>query len=96
MQNDKDRFLNYRVLPARFTAQETAWYLGVSEHDIPTLIRASILKPLGHPPPTGVKYFARVELEELSLQPKALARLSDALYVHWQRKNERAGDLSRN
>jgi hypothetical protein len=96
MQNDKDRFLNYRMLPARFTAQEAAWFLGVNEHDIPILVRASILKPLGHPPQTGVKYFARFELEELSRQPKALARLSDALYVHWQRKNERSVDLSRN
>ena len=96
MQNDKERFLNYRMLPARFTAQEAAWYLGVSEHDIPILVRGAILKPLGHPPPTGVKYFARVELEELSRQPKALARLSDALYVHWKHKNERVVDLSRN
>jgi hypothetical protein len=32
--------------------------MGFTPHDIPTLVRAGLLKPLGRPTPNAVKYFA--------------------------------------
>jgi hypothetical protein len=45
-------------LPARVMAEEAAWLLGFAPHDIPVLVSAGLLKPLGHPPASGTKFFA--------------------------------------
>jgi hypothetical protein len=70
-------------------AQEAAWFLGFAAHDIPILVRADLLKPLGHPPANATKYFATAILTELRTDPQWLARASDAIVRHWQTKNER-------
>jgi hypothetical protein len=64
MNNEPRELLNLRNLPARLEIQETGWYLGFAPHAIPILIGAGLLKPLGHPPRNGVKYFAAVTLAE--------------------------------
>ena len=85
-QHRKD-FLSLRNLPARLGIAETAWYLGFSENDIPVLISAGLLKPLGRPTQTGSKYFAAVELQELRNDSRWLAKASDAIVNHWRAKN---------
>jgi hypothetical protein len=42
-------FLSWKVVPARLDATQTAWFLGFEPHEIPRLVTAGLLKPLGHP-----------------------------------------------
>ena len=65
MNNERREFLNLRNLPARLEIQEAGWYLGFAPHAIPVIIRAGLLKPLGHPARNGAKYFAAMTLAEL-------------------------------
>jgi hypothetical protein len=56
-------------------------------HDMPVLVAARLLKPLGNPPPNSVKFFASSELLE-QVQGRAwLAKVTNALNQHWQKKN---------
>ena len=55
MQHDIERFLNLKNSPGRLTAEQAAWFLGFSAHEIPILIAKGFLKPLGHPAPNGPK-----------------------------------------
>ncbi len=89
MQQDKEHFLNIKNLPARLTAEETAWFLGFLPHEIPVLMAEGILKPLGHPSRNGHKFFATAELEDLRRNVKWLAKASDAIVSYWQSKNAR-------
>src|SRR5438876_8460022 len=73
MQQDKEKFLNLKSPPSRLTAEETAWLLGFSVHEIPILMAKGLLKPLGHPPLNGPKFFATAELEERRRDAKWLA-----------------------
>ena len=79
--------LNLRRLPAMLNAQQTAVLLGVAEHDIPVLIRARLLNPLGGPPPNAIKYFASIEVLELAADTGRLSKIRAAIYEHWQVKN---------
>lgn len=87
MHPDKQQFLNLKTPPARLTPEQAAWFLGFEVHDIPVLIRQKLLKPLGNPPANGTKHFAAVELERLRTDPRWLARATDAIHHHWQKKN---------
>jgi hypothetical protein len=89
MQQDKERFLNLRLVPARLTAEESAWYLGFAAHDIPVLVAKGLLKPLGHPADNAVKFFAWVALEPLRSDTKWLSRATDTMLDHWRTKNAR-------
>jgi hypothetical protein len=93
MNNEKREFLNLKNFPARLEVQEAAWYLGFAPHAIPILIRAGLLKPLGRPAASGVKYFATATLAELRDDTRWLARASDALTRYWQYKNGRKSSL---
>ncbi|MCI0539933.1 MAG: hypothetical protein L0Z50_32405 [Verrucomicrobiales bacterium] len=79
--------LNLRRLPAMLNAPQTAAMLNLSEHDIPVLIRADLLNPVGKPPPNAMKYFATVQIMELAGEIAQLSRIRSAVYEHWQRKN---------
>lgn len=88
MKEDQHQFL--RLLgqaPARLTAEQTAWVLNCQVHDVPILVAARLLKPLGNPPPNSVKFFATREVLELAEDRSWLARMTNALNQHWQRKN---------
>ena len=74
-------------LPARLTAEQAAWVVNCQPHDVPTLVAARLLKPLGNPPPSSVKYFAALELLEQVKDRTWLAKVTNALNQHWQRKN---------
>ena len=67
MRDDQHRFLTLLgQLPARLTAEQAAWVLGCQPHDMPALVAAKLLKPLGNPPANGIKFFATVDLLESS------------------------------
>jgi hypothetical protein len=63
------------------------WVLNCQPHDIPVLVAARLLKPLGNPQPNSVKYFASVEVLELTKDRGWLARMTNAVNQFWQRKN---------
>jgi hypothetical protein len=74
-------------LPARLNAEQTAWVLNCQPHDIPVLVAAKLLKPLGNPQPNSVKYFAALEVLEQAKDRAWLARVTNAISLYWQRKN---------
>jgi hypothetical protein len=87
--NNED-FLNLKTYPARLYAEQAATYLGFKPHDIPVLIAAGLLKPLGGScTAQTVKYFASAELEKLRVNTQWLSRATYAVRRHWERKNAR-------
>ena len=89
MNSAQEQFLNLKTLPARIKVEEAAWYLGFAPHEITILMAEGLLKPLGRPPTTGVKYFSAVALEELRRDQKWLARASDCVVQYWKERNEK-------
>lgn len=88
MREDQHRFLTLLgQLPARLTSEQTAWVLNCQPHDVPILVGARLLKPLGNPPPNSVKYFAALEIIERGKDQTWLAKVTNALNQHWQKKN---------
>jgi len=87
MNSAQEQFLNLKTLPARLAINETAWLLGFNEHDIPVLVSAGLLKPLGRPPASGSKFFATVDLQTLRNDTRWLAKASDAIVNYWRGKN---------
>jgi hypothetical protein len=88
MREDQQQFM--RVLgrlPARLTAEQAAWVLNCQPHDVPILVAARLLKPLGNPSPYNVKYFAASELLEQVQDRAWLAKVTNALNQHWQKRN---------
>jgi len=97
MRDDQHQFLTLLgQLPARLTAEQAAWVLNCQPHDMPALVAAKLLKPLGNPPQNGIKYFATAELLEASKDRHWLVRMSGTIYQHWQKKNARQKELSVN
>ena len=82
-------FLSWKIVPARLDALQAAWFLGFEPHEIPMLIAASLLKPLGHPARNSTKFFATEALEQLRSDEKWLARASDAICTYWRVRNAR-------
>jgi hypothetical protein len=74
-------------LPARLTAEQAAWVLNCQSHDIPILVAAKLLKPLGNPPPNGIKFFSSSELAEHVKDRAWLAKVTNAVNQHWRRQN---------
>ena len=88
MRDDQSRFLSLLgQLPARLTAEQAAWVLNCQPHDMPALVAARLLKPLGNPPQNGIKFYATVDLLELVKDRNWLARMTMAINQHWQKKN---------
>ena len=76
-------------LPARLTAEQAAWVLNCQAHDVPILVASRLLKPLGNPPPNGIKFFATADLVELIKDRSWLVKLTNAVNQHWHRQNAR-------
>jgi len=90
MRDDQHRFLSLLgEVPARLTVEQTAWVLNCQPHDVPVLVTARLLKPLGNPQPNSVKYFATAEILMVSKNPAWLSKLTVTLSQHWQKKNHR-------
>src|SRR5256884_9801818 len=86
---EKFALLNCRRLPGRLNTSETALLLGVQEHDIPVLVAARLILPLGKPASNVPKYFASVEVLANAENPDWLARATWSLAKFWQKKNQR-------
>lgn len=90
MKEDQQRFLAlFGQLPARLTAEQAAWVLNCQPHDIPALVLARLLKPLGNPPPNGIKFFATADLLEQLKDRPWLTKVTNTINQHWQRQNAR-------
>ncbi|HEY0550229.1 MAG TPA: hypothetical protein VGF13_11565 [Verrucomicrobiae bacterium] len=95
MREDQQRFLSLLgQLPARLTVEQAAWVLNCQPHDIPVLVAARLLKPLGNPPANGVKYFATADVLELLKERAWLTKVTNAIGQHWQRQNARRKNRS--
>jgi len=89
MRDDQHRFLSLLgQVPARLTAEQAAWVLNCQPHDVPILVMARLLKPLGNPPANGVKYFAAIDVLELVKDRTWLAKVTNAVSEHWKQKNQ--------
>ena len=95
VNNARKDFLNLATLPARLNSEEAADFLGFKPYDIPLLMKAGLLKPLGRPMPNGDKYFATVTLTELRQDVQWLSKATIAVSQHWKQKNARKSDGTR-
>src|SRR5271154_6633513 len=90
MRDDQHKFLMLLgQLPARLTAEQTAWVLNCQPHDVPCLVAARLLKPLGNPAANGIKFFATSDVIELSADRTWLAKMSNTITQHWAAKNSK-------
>ncbi len=71
--------LSVRRLPGKLSVDQTAALLGFASHDIPVLVRAKLLKPLGKPRLNSCKWFASTEIEELRVSRKWLDMATKAV-----------------
>ena len=84
--------LNLQALgkfPVFLTKEKVAEALGIATHNIPPLVRAGLLKPLGHPGRYCVKHFSRDALAEKFVSPEWLDKVMAAIHRHWRNKNAR-------
>lgn len=72
--------LHFLRLPGRVNSEEAAALLGMEPWDVPLLVKAGLLKPLGHVRASNrVKYFASDVVEHCARDPKWLHRATDAI-----------------
>src|SRR5438128_625546 len=89
MQDEHHRLLTLLgEPPARLTADEAAVLLHCQPHDLPVLVAARLLKPLGNPAPNSTKYFSTNELRNLTKDRAWLVKMTDALSDFWRKKNQ--------
>jgi hypothetical protein len=90
MKEDQQRFLALvGQLPARLTVEQAAWLLNCQPHDVPILVAARLLKPLGNPAPNGIKFFCTSEIFDLLKDRSWLTRMTNMITQHWHKKNGR-------
>jgi len=73
--------------PARLTAEQVAGVLNCQPSDVRILVAVKLLKPLGNPPANSVKYFSAAEVLEQAKDRTWLAKVTNALNQHWQKRN---------
>jgi hypothetical protein len=89
MKDDQHRFLILAgTVPGRLNAEQVAWLLGCQSHDVPVLVSARLLRPLGVPQPNSVKYFASADILEHRKDSAWLARMTNVLGQRWRDKNQ--------
>ena len=74
-------------LPGRINAEQTAALLGFKVHDIPVLVAAKLIQPLGNPTQAAPKWFSSAEIETLRLDSKFLAKATKTVSQRWQQRN---------
>jgi hypothetical protein len=84
---EKLAVLNCRRLPGRLNIAEVAVLLGFKEHDIPILIAARLLNPLGKPAQNAPKFFASMEILQLGENREWLVGATKAVAKHWRARN---------
>jgi hypothetical protein len=88
MNDERHRFLMLSgQLPGRLTAEQTAWLLNCQTHDMPGLIAARLIKPLGNPPPNGIKFFSTADIVELTKDRSRLVKITIAINDYWRKMN---------
>ena len=86
--------LNCHRLPGRLNTSEVAVLLGFQEHDMPVLIAAKLLTPLGKPAPNAPKYFAAVDILNAAQDRDWLSQATRTLSRYWSEKNCRKESAS--
>jgi hypothetical protein len=90
MKDEHHRFLALTgQLPARLTSEQAAWLLNCQAHDVPILVAARLLKPLGNPAPNGIKFFCTADVLESAKDRSWLAKITNTVNQHWHKKNAR-------
>lgn len=56
---------------------------------MPILVSARLLRPLGNPPPNGIKFFATADVLELIKDRFWVAKATNAISQHWRKQNAR-------
>ena len=77
-------------LPGRINAEQVAILLGFQLHDIPVLVAAKLIHPLGNPTQAAPKWFSSVEIESFRQDPQFLAKATRAVSQRWKKRNARA------
>jgi hypothetical protein len=97
MKDEQQRFLSLLgQLPARLTSEQAGWVLNCQPHDIPALINARLLKPLGGLSQNSTKYFATADVLEMTKDRVWLVKISNTIYQHWQKQNGRKKEQFQN
>jgi hypothetical protein len=95
MKDEQQRFLMLLgQLPVRLTAEQAAWVLNCGAHDVPVLVSARLLKPLGNPAANSIKFFATTDILELAKDRPWLVRMTHTINQHWHLKNTRQKNRS--
>jgi hypothetical protein len=76
-------------VPARLDAAQAAKLLGFAEHDIPILVSAKLLIPLGTPVQNSVKRFSACEVIRLAADRDWLDKATRRMSGHWRAKRQR-------
>jgi hypothetical protein len=88
MREEQQQFLRLLgQLPARLTAEQAGWVLNCQPHDVPALVAAKLLKPLGNPSPNTIKFYATADLLEQMKDRNWLVRVTTTINQHWHNKN---------
>jgi hypothetical protein len=90
---DKLAVLDCRRLPGRLNTSEVAVILGFHDHDIPILVAAKSLTPLGKPAHNSPKYFATVEVLARADDCEWLSDATRTIAKYWRRKNNAHGRI---
>ena len=97
MRDDQHKLLSLLGQPpARLNVEQVACVLNCQAHDVPVLVAAKLLKPLGIPQQNGTKFFATTEVLESAKDEKWLHRMTMAIYQHWHNRNVRKKELAQN
>ncbi len=97
MKDDQHLFLSLLGQPpVRLTAEQAGWVLNCQPHDIPALIAARLLKPLGSPAQNSTKYFATADVLEIARDRAWLVKMTNTISQHWQQQNARKNSRSAN
>ena len=89
MTSHNSEILKIPRLPGRINAEQTAALLGFQAHDIPVLVRAKLIQPLGNPSQSAPKWFSSAEIEIFRQDSKFLARATKVISLRWQNRNSR-------
>ena len=97
MKDQQHRFLSVAgLLPVRVNAEQAGWVLNCQPHDIPALIGARLIKPLGNPSQNSTKYFCTADILEAAKDRAWLVKMTATINGHWQKQNARKKDQSPN
>jgi hypothetical protein len=91
MKNEQQQFYTIMgQLPRRLTSEQVFWALNCQTYDIPILVAARLLKPLGKPRANSTKYFCAVEVLDCAKDRAWLAKMTATISTHWRSKNAKA------